>query len=91
MNNFNLKSINGKPPGVGIEINSERVNIVQLKSKGQSGYKLVNHATATLDEGIVEEGRINDPIALGEIIRGLMSDNKIKRNELPPQCPVEKQ
>ncbi|AFY68357.1 type IV pilus assembly protein PilM [Thalassoporum mexicanum PCC 7367] len=86
MNNF-LSLIGGKPPGVGIEVNSERVNIVQLKSKGQAGYKLVNHATSTLDEGIVEEGRINDPIALGEIIRGLMSDNKIKAKKVATAVP----
>lgn len=84
----NLKGIfGGGPKGVGIEINSERVNIVQLRRKGQSSFKLVNHASAVLPEGIVEEGRISDPIQLGEIIRSLMSENKISAKRVATAVP----
>ena len=72
------KLLGGKTQGIGIEINSEKVNIAQVRRKGKSGFKLVHHATAVLPEGIVEEGRINDPIALGEIIRSLLLEKKIK-------------
>ncbi len=77
----------GKPQGIGIEVNSERVNIAQLRRKGKSGFKLVNHASAVHPEGVVEEGRINDPAALGEIIRALMSEKKFKEKRVITAIP----
>jgi type IV pilus assembly protein PilM len=83
-----LRGIFGsKPSGLGIEINSERVNVVQLRRKGQSSYKLICHASAVLPEGTVEEGRINDPIALGETIRSLLSEKKIKAKRVATAVP----
>ncbi len=83
-----LKNIfNGKPKGLGIEINSERVNIVQLRRSGQNSFKLVNYATFPLPEGIVEEGRISDPIALGEVVRELLASNKIKLKKVATAVP----
>jgi type IV pilus assembly protein PilM len=77
----------GGAKGIGIEINSEKVNIVQLRRKGQSGFKLINHATSVLPEGIVEEGRINDPVALGEIIRTMMAEKKFKVKKVATALP----
>ncbi len=83
-----LKGIfGGKAKGIGIEINSERINIVQLRRKGQSSFKLINHATRILPEGLVEEGRINDPIALGEEIRSLMAEKKITAKRVATAVP----
>ncbi len=81
------KLFSGKTQGVGIEINSEKVNIAQIRRKGKSGFKLVNHASYVLPEGIVEEGRINDPVALGEIIRALMAEKKIKEKKVITAIP----
>ncbi|MDX1977009.1 MAG: type IV pilus assembly protein PilM [Pseudanabaenaceae cyanobacterium bins.68] len=81
------KLFNSKPKGLGIEINSERVNIVQLRRSGQDSFKLVNYATSTLPEGIVEEGRISDPIALGEVIREMVATTKIKLKKVATAVP----
>jgi type IV pilus assembly protein PilM len=81
------KLFNSKPKGLGIEINSERVNIVQLRRSGQNSYKLVSYATSALPEGIVEEGRISDPIALGEIVREMLSSSKIKLKKVATAVP----
>jgi len=84
----NLGSLfGGSSQGVGIEINSEKINIAQLRRKGKSGYKLVNYTSAILPEGIVEEGRITDPIALGEIIRSLMAEKKFKEKKVVTAIP----
>jgi type IV pilus assembly protein PilM len=83
-----LKNIfSSKPKGLGIEINSERVNVVQLRRSGQNSYKLVNYATSILPEGIVEEGRISDPVALGEVVRSLLADHKIKLKKVATAVP----
>jgi type IV pilus assembly protein PilM len=76
----------GKPKGLGIEIGSERINIVEMRQTGQS-YKLANYATTELPEGVVEEGRITDPIALGEVIRELLATNKIKLKKAATAVP----
>lgn len=81
------KLFTGKAQGIGIEVNSEKVNIAQVRRKGKSGFKLVNHASTVLPEGVVEEGRINDPVALGEIIRSLMLEKKIKLKKVVTAVP----
>jgi len=68
----------GSKNGIGVEITSERVNVVQLRRKGQTGYKLISYGSADVPEGTVEDGRINDPIALGQVISGLLTEKKIK-------------
>ncbi len=37
--------------GIGVEITSERVNVAQLRRKGQTGYKLVNYGSADVPDG----------------------------------------
>ncbi len=80
---FGSKSKNG----IGLEVNSERVNIVQLRHKGHNSYKLLHFATEPLAEGVVKEGRINDPIALGETIRSILADRKIKAKKVATAIP----
>jgi len=84
---FGLKFGGKSKKGIGIEITSEKVNLVQLRRKGQSSYKLVTYGSVELPEGTVEEGRILDPVALGEIIRSLLADKKIKAKKVATALP----
>jgi type IV pilus assembly protein PilM len=77
----------GGTKGIGIEINPDRVNMVELQKKGASGYKIAKFATETLPEGVVEEGRINDPIQLGEVIRRLYTDNRFSSGKVATAIP----
>ena len=84
---FGFKFGGGSKKGIGIEITSERVNLVQLRRKGQSGYKLVSFGSAEIPEGTVEEGRIIDHVLLGEVIRGLLAEKKIKVKKVATAIP----
>jgi len=84
---FGLKFGGKSKKGIGIEITSEKVNLVQLRRKGQSSYKLVTHGSVELPEGTVEEGRILDPVALGEVIRSLLAEKKIKVKKTATALP----
>ncbi len=84
---FGLKFGGKSKKGIGIEITSEKVNLVQLRRKGQSSYKLVTYGSVELPEGTVEEGRILDPVALGEVIRSLLADKKIKVKKVATALP----
>jgi type IV pilus assembly protein PilM len=84
---FGLKFGGKAKKGIGIEITSEKVNLVQLRRKGQSSYKLVTYGSVELPEGTVEEGRILDPVALGEVIRSLLADKKIKVKKVATALP----
>jgi type IV pilus assembly protein PilM len=84
---FGLKFGGKSKKGIGIEITSEKVNLVQLRRKGQSSYKLVTYGSVELPEGTVEEGRILDPVALGEVIRSLLADKKIKVKKTATALP----
>jgi type IV pilus assembly protein PilM len=84
---FGLKFGGKSKKGIGIEITSEKVNLVQLRRKGQSSYKLVTYASVELPEGTVEEGRILDPVALGEIIRSLLTEKKVKVKQVATALP----
>jgi type IV pilus assembly protein PilM len=84
---FGLKFGGKSKKGLGIEITSEKVNLVQLRRKGPSSYKLVTYGSVELPEGTVEEGRILDAVALGEIIRSLLADKKIKLRRVATALP----
>ncbi|MEL6223594.1 MAG: type IV pilus assembly protein PilM [Cyanobacteria bacterium J06626_14] len=69
--------LSGKPKGIGIELSPDRVNVAQLKRKGQ-GFQLTEFATTEVPEGIFQEGQILDSPAMAEIIQSILTDNKIK-------------
>ncbi len=77
----------GGTKGIGVEINPDRVNMVELQKKGASGYKIAKFASETLPEGVVEDGRINDPIQLGEVIRRLYTDNRFSTAKVATAIP----
>ncbi len=84
---FGLKFGGKSKKGIGIEITSEKVNLVQLRRKGPSSYKLLTYGSVELPEGTVEEGRILDPVALGEIIRSLLVEKKVKVKKVATALP----
>jgi type IV pilus assembly protein PilM len=84
---FGLKFGGKSKKGIGIEITSEKINLVQLRRKGPSSYKLVTYGSVELPEGTVEEGRILDPVALGEVIRSLLTEKKIKVKKVATALP----
>jgi type IV pilus assembly protein PilM len=47
----------------------------------------VTYGSVELPEGTVEEGRILDPVALGEVIRSLLADKKIKVKKVATALP----
>jgi type IV pilus assembly protein PilM len=74
----NLTSLfSRKPPGVGVELTPERVNIARLRKQGQK-LKLETLASAEIPEGIFEEGQIMDTAAMAEAIRSAIAESKLK-------------
>ncbi|WP_199320249.1 type IV pilus assembly protein PilM [Leptolyngbya sp. FACHB-261] len=72
---------------MGVEITSERINIVQLRRQNQ-GLKLVNMVSAPVPEGVVEEGRITDPLTLAELLRTTLAEHKITTKRVATAVPV---
>lgn len=73
-----LKSlVSKKTKGIGVELTPDRVNIAQLKKKGQ-GFQLTKIASAEIPEGIFQEGQITNPPEMAELLQQTLSDNKIK-------------
>jgi type IV pilus assembly protein PilM len=66
--------------GVGIELSPDRINIVQLSSKGGKK-RLVNYATVPVPEGVFQEGKIVDQSAMAELIQTALAENKIKAKQ----------
>ena len=76
----------GKAKGIGIELSPDRINVAQVKRKGQ-GFQLTEFATTEVPEGIFQEGQILDAPAMAEIIQSIMGDNKIKCDSAATAIP----
>lgn len=87
MLNFLKNLLPNKSQGVGIEITSERINLVQLSKQGQN-YKISKYCTAEIPEGIFQEGKIVDSPALADLIQEMMTANKIKANKVATGVPM---
>ncbi len=87
-NNLKLPSLfPQRTAGVGLEITPERLNLAQIAKQSQ-GYKLVKYCSLEVPEGIFEEGKIIDSPALAELIRELLSQNKIKTKRVATGVPM---
>ncbi len=71
---------------MGVEITSERINIVQVRRQSQ-GLKLLNLASAMIPEGVVQEGRIADPLTLAELLRSTLAEHKITAKRVATSIP----
>jgi type IV pilus assembly protein PilM len=87
MLNFLKNLIPGKSQGVGLEITSERINLIQLGKQGQN-YKINKYCTAEIPEGVFHEGKIMDSPAIAELIQEMMAQNKIKANRVATGVPM---
>ena len=72
---------------VGIEINSHKINIVQIAKKGDK-YKLIKNVSADVPEGVYEEGQLVDSLALSELIKDTLKANKISAKKVSTAVPM---
>ena len=72
---------------VGIEINSQKINIAQIAKKGQQ-YKLIKNVSADIPEGVYEDGQIVDSLTLSELIKDTLKANKISAKKVSTAVPM---
>ncbi|MEN9568647.1 MAG: hypothetical protein RLZZ69_3843, partial [Cyanobacteriota bacterium] len=72
---------------VGIEINAHKINIAQIAKQGQQ-YKLIKNVSADIPEGIYEDGKIIDSLALSELIKDTLKANKINAKKVTSAVPM---
>ncbi len=65
----------------GVDIGSHAVKICQLKNQGES-FSLVALGSALLPPGAVEDGVLQDPEAVGEVVASLFDHLKIKNRRV---------
>ena len=67
----------GGSQGVGIELTPLRVQVAQLERRGQ-GFRLKALASAEVPEGSIQDGQVVDQDGVGELIKNLLQEQKIK-------------
>jgi type IV pilus assembly protein PilM len=84
----NLTSVFAKKgDSVGIEINAQKINIAQIAKQGQQ-YKLIKNVSADIPEGVYEDGKIIDSLALSELIRDTLKAHKISAKKVSTAVPM---
>lgn len=66
---------------VGIDIGSHAVKVCQLK-RTSDGYMIIALGSNVLPEGAVDDGTLNDPEIVGEVISDLFKNLKIKNKKV---------
>lgn len=66
---------------VGVDIGSHAVKVCQLK-RTDKAYAVINLGSATLPEGAVDDGTLNDPEVVGKAIAELLKNLKIKKKKI---------
>lgn len=80
--------LGNKSSGIGIEINPDKVTLVQLAKKGQQ-YKLLKHHSLDVPDDIFEDGQIVDSSALAELIDQLVKEAKVKTKKVATAVPMK--
>lgn len=75
-----------RKPGIGIELATERINLVEMRKKGQK-LQLVTLVTIPVPEGVVQDGQIVDTLAMAELIQAAITDNNIKAKTVGTSLP----
>jgi type IV pilus assembly protein PilM len=84
----NLTSVFAKKgDSVGIEINAQKINIAQIAKQGQQ-YKLIKNVSADIPEGVYEDGKIIDSLALSELIKDTLKAHKISAKKVSTAVPM---
>jgi type IV pilus assembly protein PilM len=78
---MNLPFLSSEDLVVGIDIGSHAVKVCQLK-RTDKAYAVVNLGSATLPEGAVDDGTLNEPDVVGKIIDELFKSLKIKKKKI---------
>jgi type IV pilus assembly protein PilM len=76
-----------KSQGIGIEINSQQINIAQI-AKQKQRYKLIKNISAQMPEGIFEDGVIVDSLSLSEVIKETFKQHKINTKQIATAVPM---
>jgi type IV pilus assembly protein PilM len=76
-----------RKPGVGIELATERINIVELRKKGDR-LKLVSLATIPVPDDVIQDGQIIDSPTLAELVQSTLADNNIKIKRVATAIPA---
>ena len=66
---------------VGVDIGSHAVKVCQLKRSGNK-YSIVALGSATLPEGAVDDGTLNDPEIVSEVVSNLFTNLKLKNKNV---------
>ena len=77
MMNYLKNLLQRNQPGIGIELGPERINIAEIRQKGNK-LRLVNFATAEVPEEVFIEGQIKDISTMSELVQSIVEENKIK-------------
>jgi type IV pilus assembly protein PilM len=72
---------------IGIEINPQAINIAQIAKQGQQ-YKLLKNISAEMPLGVYEDGQIVDVLALSELIKNTLKENKISCKQVTTAVPM---
>ncbi len=88
MASFLDNMLGGNSNGVGIEINPDKITLVQLTKKGQQ-YKLLKYLALDVPDEIFEEGQIIDSSALAELIDQLVKEAKVKPKQVATAVPMK--
>jgi type IV pilus assembly protein PilM len=80
----NLVSKSSK--GIGVELTPDRLNIAQLRKKGQ-GFQLTKLVSTEVPPDIFHEGRIIDSPAMAELLQQTLAEHKIKAKNVATAIP----
>lgn len=78
---MNLPFLSSEDLVVGIDIGSHAIKVCQLK-RTDKAYAVINLGSATLPEGAVDDGTLNDPEVVGKAIAELFKNLKIKKKKV---------
>lgn len=78
---MNLPFFSSEELVIGIDIGSHAVKVCQLK-RTDKAYAVVNLGSATLPEGVIDDGTLNDPDVVGKVITELFKNLKIKKKKI---------
>ena len=78
---MNLPFLSNNNLVIGIDIGSHAVKVCQLKRSDKT-YAVTTLGSATLPEGAIDDGTLNDPDAVGKAITKLFKNLKIKKKEI---------
>ncbi len=78
---FNIPHLGGQKLTIGLDIGSHAIKACQLTPAGD-GYKLTSLGSARLPPNSVEDGVLQEPEAVGKVLKSLIKNLKLKGNKV---------